>query len=96
MNPAPRRWIVPALMVASAWGIGGCGAKYLAPPFTARDPVIVAADRRGISIQTEGWSLPDKQATSHCEKYGKTSHYDGAIRYNGEYDDRRLHFYNCV
>jgi len=40
--------------------------------------------------------LPDKQARSHCEKYGKTSHYDGAIRYNGEYDDHRLHFYKCV
>jgi len=40
--------------------------------------------------------LPDKQARSHCEKYGKTSHYDGAIRYNGDYDDHRLHFYKCV
>jgi hypothetical protein len=87
---------VVVLIGLPAWGIGGCGAKYLATPFTANDPVVIAADEREISIQTEGWTLPDKQATSHCEKYDKTPRYDGAIRYNGEYDDRRLHYYKCV
>ena len=92
----PTPWAVIAILAPLAWGAGGCGAKYLATPFTAPDPVIVTADEREISIKTDGWSLPDKQAASHCGKYGKRPRYDGAIRYNGEYDDHRLHFYQCV
>ena len=96
VNRPLNRWAVFVLLAPAAWVIGGCGAKYMATPFTAPDPVIISADQREISIKTAGWTLPDKQARRHCEKYGKMSRYVSAIRYNGEYDDHKLHFYNCI
>ena len=90
-----RPWIILALMGLSAWEIGGC-VNYIATPLTAHDPRIVTGDERDVSIQTEGWSLPGAQARRHCATFGKTALYQGAIRYNGEYDDDRLHFYKCV
>lgn len=48
-----------------------------------------------VSVVYTGWIVPQGPAESHCQLFGKTASYKGAIRVS-ELSDKKIHYFDCV
>jgi len=90
-GPPPRRF-TQALAGLCKLGMTACSGAT-----GGTKPKFANKNEHEVSVIHTGWTIPRAQALadSHCEQFGKSAVYKGAIRIS-ELSDRQIYYFDCV